>query len=78
LGVGAPTPLGDNAELLVNPIDICGSYLADTIASLIEVDRSVSYDLTRWTHNLASEDVLLVVPRFALERSEALDGAAGH
>ncbi len=52
MGEEAPTQLVDNAELLVNPIDICRAYLADTIASLIEVDSSVSYDSTQWTITL--------------------------
>lgn len=75
LDVETPIPSFDNTEVLVNPIDVYRSYLANLLAALVESDRQLVYDSIQWTNNLANGDLLLVIPKLRLKGVKPADMA---
>lgn len=59
--------------MLVNPIDIHRSYLANILVSLVNSDRQLIYDSIQWTNNLTNGDLLRVIPKLRLKGVKPAD-----
>jgi len=75
LNVEIPIPSFDNTHVLVNPIDIYRSYLANILANFVERDRQLIYDSVQWTNNLVNGDLLLVIPKLRLNGAKPAEVA---
>ncbi|KAF2474683.1 Nucleotidylyl transferase [Lindgomyces ingoldianus] len=63
LDLNVPLPQFDAANVLDNPLDICRSYLAEILCSLIECDPTVAYNSIQPSNNLENGDLVIILPR---------------
>jgi len=51
------------ANVLINPLDVCRSSLAELISSLAECDIQDAYKSIQWPNNIFNGDLSVTIPR---------------
>jgi arginyl-tRNA synthetase len=65
LGLEIPIPQFSAANVLNKPLDICRSYLADILRSLVEGDPVIAYNSIQWPNNIFNGDLVVILPRLS-------------
>ncbi len=74
--VHVPVPSYGAAQILENPIDIYRSYLANILEPMLKDARSQNvYDSIQYTNRLSHGDLIIVIPRLQLKRSNPIEVA---
>ncbi|ORY16264.1 arginyl-tRNA synthetase [Clohesyomyces aquaticus] len=63
LSLNVPLPQFDTANVLVNPLDIFRTYLADILCEIAECDHAVAYSSIQPSNNLSLGDVAVILPK---------------
>jgi len=63
LGAKTPIPSYPAANILVRPLDIGRSYLADLLASIVEGDTSNAFNSIQLPSNIDNGDLVVILPR---------------
>lgn len=73
LGLNSDMPDIPAADLLVKPLDIFRSHLANLVSTTFGCDILLAYDSIRLSNDLSQGDLELVVPKLKLKDVEASD-----
>lgn len=76
LNVHVPVPSYGAAQILDNAIDIYRSYLANILEPMLKDASSQNvYDSIQYTNSLSHGDLIIVIPRLQLKRSNPIEVA---
>lgn len=76
LNVHVPVPSYGAAQILENPIDVYRSYLANILEPLLKDASSQNvHHSIQYTNSLSYGDLILVIPRLQLKRSNPIEVA---
>lgn len=65
LDLKTPIPHVPEANILIKPLDIGRSYLADILGSLVDCDSSVAYKSIQWPGDISSGDLAVILPKLS-------------
>jgi arginyl-tRNA synthetase len=65
LGVKTPIPSFQAADVLVRPLDIGRSYIADVLCSIVEGDASNAFSSISWPNSIDNGDLVVILPRLS-------------
>jgi arginyl-tRNA synthetase len=65
LGAKTPIPSFQAADLLVRPLDIGRSYIADILCSIVDCDASNAFSSISWPNNIYNGDLVVILPRLS-------------
>lgn len=65
LGAKTPIPTYSTANVLVRPLDIGRSYLADLLCGIIEGDTSNAFNSISWPNNIYNGDLVVILPKLS-------------
>lgn len=63
LSLSGPVPEVGAAEVLVNPLDLCRSYLAQILADIVGCDVASAYRSIQWPNNIFNGDLAVILPK---------------
>lgn len=63
LSVSAPAAKFKESHILINPLDICRSSLAELLSSLVECNIQDAYKSIQWPNNIWNGDLSVTLPR---------------
>jgi arginyl-tRNA synthetase len=63
LGLKAPVPHFEAADVLNKPLDIGRCYFAEILSSLVECDALHAYKSIQWTSEIDNGDLAAILPR---------------
>ncbi|KAI0127837.1 arginyl-tRNA synthetase [Xylariales sp. AK1849] len=75
LGLETPIPDCAQAEVLVKPIDIYRSYLADRVSKLLECDAALAYEAIQNANTKDNGDLALVLAKLRLKNTKPKEAA---
>jgi arginyl-tRNA synthetase len=66
-GLGAKTPITpySAADVLVRPLDIGRSYLADLLCNIIEGDATNAFNSIQWPNTIDNGDLVVILPKLS-------------
>jgi arginyl-tRNA synthetase len=64
-GVQIPIPSFLAAGVLVRPLDIGRSYLADIISNIVKCDAVKAFNLIYWPNNVDNGDLVVILPKLS-------------
>jgi arginyl-tRNA synthetase len=67
LEVGTPIPNFPDASILVRPIDIWRSYLAETTARVLDCDAALAFEAVQTARTKDDGDLTLILPKLKLK-----------
>ncbi|KAF2185091.1 arginyl-tRNA synthetase [Zopfia rhizophila CBS 207.26] len=65
LDLKTPIPPFPSSDVLKSPLDICRSYLADILCSLVDCDPVVAYNSIQWPNNIFNGDLTVILPKLS-------------
>lgn len=63
LNLNVPIPEIEAAEVLVNPLDVCRTYLAEILADIAGCDIEAAYKSIQWPNNIFNGDLAVILPK---------------
>lgn len=63
IGLETPIPSFPAANVLIKPLDIARSYIADSLSSYTECDPNVAYSSIQWPNNIYNGDLSVILPK---------------
>lgn len=63
LNLNIPIPEVKAAEVLDNPLDVCRTYLAQTLADIAGCDIEAAYKSIQWPNNIFNGDLAVILPK---------------
>ncbi|KAL0933847.1 arginyl-trna synthetase [Colletotrichum truncatum] len=67
LSLDTPLPSFPVADVLVRPLDIFRSYIAQIVAEIAECDPALAYDAVQTTATIAMGDLAVILPRLKIK-----------
>ncbi|KAK1964489.1 arginyl-tRNA synthetase [Colletotrichum sublineola] len=67
LSLDSPLPSFPDAEVLVRPLDVFRSYIAQIVAEIAECDPAVAYDAIQSTAAISMGDLAVILPRLKIK-----------
>ncbi|CAO2649058.1 Nn.00g100070.m01.CDS01 [Neocucurbitaria sp. VM-36] len=63
LSLSVPVPQVETAEVLLNPLDLCRTYLAQILSDIVGCDIADAYRSIQWPNNIFNGDLAVILPR---------------
>lgn len=63
LNLTVPVPGVKSADVLVNPLDVIRTYLAEILADIAGCDIEAAYKSIQWPNNIFNGDLTVILPK---------------